>query len=485
VAYENLLKSRRQVLHRRVGEALRDNVAADAQVEPELLAHHFTQAGLIETAIEWWGKAGQQLLERSALLEGVAQITRALDQIAILPATPALRREQIKLQVALIYPLTHVKGYAAPETKAAAERARLLIEQAEALGEPPEDPLLLFSVLYSFWVAKWPVFNGDALRELAAQILALAEKQGATVALVLGHRLMGTSLTALADFAEARVHFDRAMALYDSAAHRPLATRFGQDAGVTILTQRSLALWSLRYPEAALADASHASKNARALGQAATLLYALNFLPLTHFHCEDYATATALLDEGAVLAEEKGALHWKMNRMLTQSWISALNCKASDAVRILGSGITAWRSTGSTAFLPISLAFLARACVKSGQVGEAWHYVGEAMTLMETTKERWFEAEVHRIAGEIALKSQQPDVAKAQAYFERALAMAREQQAKSWELRAAMSMARLLHDQGKRDEARELLAPVHSWFTEGFDTRDLKEAKALLEELGA
>ena len=154
-AYENLLKSRRQVLHRRVAETLRDKFADTAAAEPELLAHHFTQAGLTEAAIEWWGKAGQRSLERSALVEAVEQFTRALDQIATLPATPALRREQIKLQVALITPLIHIKGYAAPETKAAVERARLLIEQAEALGEPPEDPLLLFSVLYGFWVANY------------------------------------------------------------------------------------------------------------------------------------------------------------------------------------------------------------------------------------------------------------------------------------------------------------------------------------------
>ena len=139
-AYENLLKSRRQVLHRRVGETLRDKFAGTVNTEPELLAHHFTQAGMTETAIEWWGKAGQRSLERSALVEAIAQLTRALDQIATLPATPALRRERIKIQVALINPLMHVKGYGAPEIKAAVERARLLIEQAETLGEPPEDP---------------------------------------------------------------------------------------------------------------------------------------------------------------------------------------------------------------------------------------------------------------------------------------------------------------------------------------------------------
>ena len=183
-AYENLLKSRRQTLHRRIAETLRDHVAAIAATEPELLAHHFTQAGLTEAAIEWWGKAGQRSLERSALVEAIEQFTRALDQIAAVPATPTLRREQIKLQVALITPLIHVKGHAAADTKAAVEQARLLIEHAEALGERPEDPLLLFSVLYGFWVANFVASNCDVERELAAQFLALARKQGAIVPLM-------------------------------------------------------------------------------------------------------------------------------------------------------------------------------------------------------------------------------------------------------------------------------------------------------------
>ena len=199
-----------------------------------------------------------------------------------LPATPALRREQIKLQVALINALMHIKGYAAPETKAAAERARLLIEQAEALGEPPEDPLLLFSVLYGFWVANYVAFNGDVVRELAAQFLALAEKHGTTAPLMIGHRLMGMSLVDTGDIAEGRAHFDQAIALYDPAEHRPLATRFGQDVRVAILSYRSLALWALGYPEAALADSERALKDAREIGQAATLMYALVHSSLTH-----------------------------------------------------------------------------------------------------------------------------------------------------------------------------------------------------------
>jgi class 3 adenylate cyclase len=192
-AYGTLLREPRRALHARIAEALEDQFAEIAQNQPELLARHCTEAGQIEKAAELWGKAGQRSLARSALLEAAAQLNRALIQISSLPSTPTLRREQIKLQVLLVTPLVHVKGYAAPETKAAVEKARLLIEQAEALGEHPEDPLLLFSVLYGFWVANYVAFKGDVVRELAAQFLALAEKQAVTVPLMIGHRLMATS----------------------------------------------------------------------------------------------------------------------------------------------------------------------------------------------------------------------------------------------------------------------------------------------------
>ena len=257
-AYGTLLREPRRALHARIAETLESQFAEIAESQPELLARHYTEAGQIEEAAGLWGKAGQRSLERSALVEAAAQLTRALDQIATLPATPSRRREQIKLQVALITPLLHVKGYAAPETRAAVEQARLLIDQAEALGEAPEDPLLLFSVLFGSWLAALNAFDGDAVGKLATQFLSLAEKQRATIPLVVGHRLMGISLAWTGDIAKGRAHYDQGIVLYDPAVHRPLATRFGQDAGVSILCHRSMALWLLGYPDAALADAKQA-----------------------------------------------------------------------------------------------------------------------------------------------------------------------------------------------------------------------------------
>jgi predicted ATPase len=482
-AYGTLLREQRRGLHARIVETIESQFAEIAESQPELLARHCTEAGLIEKASGLWGKAGQRSLERSALVEAAAQLTRALDQIATLPATTALRREEIKLQVALITPLMHVKGYGAPETKAAAQRARLLIEQAEALGEPPEDPLLLFSVLYGFWTANYVAFNGDAMLALAAQFLALAEQQGATVPLLVGHRLMGNSLLLTGAFAESRAHYDRAIALYDPAEHRRQATHFGQDVGVTSLTYRSLALWLLGYPEAALADTDNALKTARGMGQATALLFALGHVPFTHMHCGNYAAANAQVAELIAVAEEKGALFWKAFGMLHQGGLFALTGKATDAVHMITAGLAIWQSTGTIMWIPLYLSTLTRAYAELGQFAEAWRCVRQALTAVETTKERWYEADVHRTAGEIALMSPAPDETKAEAFFERALSVARAQQAKSWELRAATSLARLWRDQGKRDPARDLLAPVYGWFTEGFDSLDLKEAKALLDAL--
>jgi class 3 adenylate cyclase/predicted ATPase len=484
-AYENLLKTRRQALHRRVGETLRDQFGDNTTVEPELLAYHFGQAGLPEQAIEWWGKAGQRSLERSALAEAAEQFTRALDQIAALPATPALRRDQIRLQVALINPLMHVKGYAAPETKAAEERARLLIEQSEALGEAPEDPLLLFSVLYGFWVANQVAFNAELMHKLAVQFLSLAQAHEKGIfPLLSGHRLMGTSLMFTGELAAGREHFDGVVALYDPAEHRPQAMRFGQDVRVAALSYRSWALWMLGHPTAALADVEQAANDAREIGQAATMMYVRHVTLVTLLHCGQYAAATPFIEELVALAEEKDAAYWRADGLLMGGCLLALTGQYADAVPKISAGIEAYRSTGATMWLPWYLSHLAIAHAGLGQLDDAWRCIDDAVRAVETSGERWCAPEVDRIAGEIALKLPRAEAAaKAETYFQRALDVARAQQARSWELRAAMSLARLWRDQGKRREARDLLAPVHAWFTEGFDTHDLREAKSLLATL--
>jgi class 3 adenylate cyclase/predicted ATPase len=395
-AYENLLKSRRQALHRRTAEVLRDQFAETAAAEPALLAHHFTQAALTEAAIEWWRTAGQRSLARAALVEGVEHLKRALDQIATLPATSDLRREEIKLEVAF------------------------------------------------------------------ANAMALS-----------GNPVSG------------KEHYDRALAIYDPAEHRPVTTRSGRDVGIGALSSRSNCLWWLGYPAAARDDGELAVKNARETGHATTLMFALHTAGSNHLYCRDYAAANAPLDELIGLADERGAPYWTALGTAVRGALFAVSGNASDAVLAITSGITSLRSTGATLYEPWHLSNLARAYAELGQLDDARRCIDDAIDKVERSKEKWCEAEVHRIAGEIALKSLAPDTEKAEKCFDHALAVARQQQTKSWELRAAMSMARLWRDQGKPQQAHELLAPVYSWFTEGFDTLDLKEAKALLDELAS
>jgi class 3 adenylate cyclase/predicted ATPase len=483
VAYSTMLREPRRVLHARIAEILESQFAEIAESQPELLARHYTTAGLIEKSARLWGKAGRRSQERSALVEAAEQLSQALAQIASLPSTPDLRREQIILQVALLNTLMHVKGYGAPETKAAVVQVKALIERAEALGEPPDDPSLLLSALFGQWIVNFISFNGDVARELAARFLAFGRKEGSAVPLMIGHRTMGSTLEFLGDFVGAKVHYDEALALYRAAEHRRLMTRFGQDLRVTCLAFRSMLMWLLGYPEAALQGADCALLEARRTEHAATLMFTLNFPIMINTYCGNYDAANEPLKELAMLAEEKRAPFRMAEGVLRQGYILTLKGEATKAVEMVTSGIELWRSAGSTIFTPEHEFMLATAHANSGQFDDAWRCIGKAMTAMQATKERWCEAEAHRVAGEIALKSPQRDVVKAQAYFEHSLSIARAQQARAWELRAAMSLARLLSDQGKRQSAHDLLAPVYDWFTEGFDTSDLRKAKALLGEL--
>ena len=394
-AYGTLLREPRRAMHARIAEALESQFAEIADNQPELLARHCTGAELIEKAAALWGKAGTRSLARAALLEGADQLKRALDQIATSPATPALRREEIKLHIAF-----------------------------------------------------------------------------------------GNALTLMGDFLDGKEHFDRALAIYDPAEHRPLTTRTGRDVGVTLLSVHSGCLWQVGYPTASRNEGERAVNEAREIGHAATLMFALFWAGWHHMLYGHYAEAQSLLDELAALTDEKDvSLFWKATETVFRGVLFALTGKASDAVRAITSGMTSLRSTGAALYEPWHLSHLAMAYTELGQPDDARRCIDDAINKVERSKEKWCETEVHRIAGAIALKSVAPDTAKAEKHFERALRVAHEQQQKSYELRAAISLARLWRDQGKTQQARELLAPVYGWFTEGFDTLDLKEAKSLLDAL--
>ena len=484
-AYGTLLREPRRALHARIAETLESQFAEITEGRPEILARHCTEAGLVEKAAGLWGKAGQQSVARSALIEGVAQLGKALGQIATLPTTPLLRREEIKLQVALASALFHVKGYTSPETIAAFERADALIEQADALGEHPEgeDALLRFSVMYGQWTGNFSAGNFARAAEHAKQCLALAEKQTRSAPLLVANRLMGGTLLISGQFQAARLHLDRAITLYAPEEHRSLATRFGQDIGVATLVYRSLVLCHLGYPERARVDVDEAVKGARDLGQAGTLVYAVGVGTLSEIHCGRFRLAEARVEELFALSEKYGLPFWRGFGELLRGCIFVATDRGDQATQLIGSGLSVLAATRMTLFSPFGLTCLARAHAACGRVAEAQNALSKALDAVSNTNERWDEAEIHRTAGELAASRPHADPEMTESHFQQSLAIARRQEAKSFELRAAASFARLWRDKGRQDEARELLAPIFGWFTEGFDMPDLIEAKALLEEL--
>jgi class 3 adenylate cyclase/predicted ATPase len=485
-AYGTLLREPRRRLHARIAETLETQFGEITDSQPELLARHCAEAGLTEKAASLWGKAGQRSIKRSALVEAITQLTEALDQLASLQGSTAIRREQIKLQVALASTLYHVKGVSSPDAVRAYDHAIAMMDEVERLGEKPEDPLAYFAAGYGFWVSTHVAADHSTASLRADQFMARAQKQNDTTPFLIGYRIKGISLTMLGQVEAARDELTRAINGYRPEIHRPLAARFAVDFGISALLYRGLAVWLLGYPEAALKDANEGLKGARELGQAGPLMHSLYHSALPPMLCRELPSVEERARELAALAHEKSASFWSAEAELIRGWVLYVTGQASKAKGVLTAVLQERRnSMGANLWNPWYFAIIAHGAAISGDFAEAQRQIASAYTSLEKTNERWAEAEIRRLAGEIHCLSQPHELENAEDEFARSLAIARQQKAKSWELRAAMSLARLWRDQGKVSEARELLAPVYGWFTEGFDTCDLKEAKALLAQLGA
>jgi predicted ATPase len=472
-AYENLLKSRRQVLHRRVAEGLLDNVTAPA--EPELLAHHFTQAGLTEAAIEWWGKAGQRSLERSALVEAVAQLRKGLALVANLPEGVTRMQHELNLQIAVGKAMFATKGYSAPEAGEAFNRARSLCEN---LNRPPQ----LVSVLHGQWVRV--LLTGDLAlaRSRAEELLALGMERNDPVWTIMGCRISGVTCCWLGEWIAARDYLERGLLLYDPAHHSSYAELTMDDTHVMLLTYHAWTLLCLGYLDQARAKREAAIAEARGLSRAFTLAHALS--RATHAEAIVVGPSGAALhaDELVSLTERQGIGYFLAEAMMFQGWCLAMLGQGEKGVTQLKHGLPAYRAQGLL-HAPMFLTLLADAYREVQQPQNGLRQLEEAIGVTDRTQGRYYDAEMHRVRGELFLSMHNDGAAEAS--FRMAINVAQHQSAKTWELRAAMSLARLWRDQGKVQQARELLAPVYGWFTEGFDTRDLKEAKALLEELAA
>ena len=477
-AYESLLKSKRQQLHARIAQVLEEHFPDMAETEPELLAQHCTEAGLSKRAVDYWYKAGQFAIRRSATAEAVAQLTKGLAALEGLSDGPERRRREVGLQLALGPALIAAKGFAAPQTGRAYARACELCREA---GDTSD----LFPALYGQSAVHWQRAELAAAHEVARELLRLAEEQGDAAAEVVGHRLVGSFLFQLGRLTESRAHLEAGVALYDPVRDRSSRFVYAIDSGVVCLLWLAQTLLALGYPEQARVRQSEALASARELAHPNTTVQALfcdwTLHQLLHDRQEAQEQAEALI----ALATEQGFPLWLTAGVVVRGWALAVGGRAEDGIAVIRRGLADYRATGAELFSPYFLALLADAHGRAGQAAAGLRLLADALDRVARGGPRWIEPELHRLKGELLLALPEADTTEAEACFRRAIAIAREHSARMLELRTATSLARLWRDNGRTGEARELLAPVYDWFTEGFDTPDLKEAGALLNELAS
>jgi predicted ATPase len=483
-AYQSLLRSRRQQYHSHIAQVLEEQFPEIAEAQPELLAHHYTEAGLSAQAIPHWQRAGRRAIQRSANIEAISHLTNGLELLKTLPQNRERAEQELDLQTTLGPALMATRGYAAPEVEVAYSRARDLCRQ---IGETPKH----FPVLWGLWLFYFVRAELHTARELGQQLLTLAQSLQELAFLLEAHRALGTTLLFLGELGDAQEHLEQAIGLYDPQQHRSLTFLYGQDPKVTCLCYAAWILWLLGYPDRALTRSHEGLTLAQELGHPFSLVFALNWTAIVHrFRREEQETqrrAEAVL----ALSREHGFAQRLATGTILQGWVLAQQHSrltqgpegCEEAVAQMSQGLAAFRATGAEVGGPQYLTLLAEALAKKGEAEAALHVLAEALAAMRKSGERWWEAELYRLKGEMMLEHHGEHHMEAEACFWQAVDTARRQQAKSLELRAAMSLSRLWQQEGKQAEARELLAPIYGWFTEGFDTADLREAKALLDEL--
>ena len=473
-AHGSLLRSSRQQLHAQIAEALETHSPELMDTQPELFAQHYAEAGLVEKSVAYWGKAGQRSAARSAMAEAAAQFHKGLDQLALLPDTPERQRQELEFWSALGAVLQAVKGFAAPETGQAYARARELWEQ---LGSPSE----FLQIPYGQSVNHMVRGEFDLAQRLDEDLLRLSRERNDAAGLVLGHYCSGRNLMFAGRFASSRSHLEAGLALYDPISHHSLVYQAGIHPHVNSQAILGIVLFCLGYPDQALARSSAAIAEARGLAHPPSVAVSLTFGARLLSLVGDNAALGERTDQLFSVAIEQGFPFWRAEGTIFRGWVKVKNGDVAEGISLLRSGMAAYRATGAEVWTPYRIALHARACEIAGQIEEGLTLLDDALQIVERTGERWFSAELNRHKGQLLLRQGQPEAAEE--LYRKALSIAEEQEAKLWELRAAASLARLCRDQGRAAEARDLLAPVYGWFTEGFDTPDLKEAKALLDEL--
>jgi len=475
-AYQSLLKSTRQHYHQRIVLVLEAQFPETVAAESELLAHHCTEAGLSEQAISYWHKAGQSAVQRSAHVEALTHLRQGLALLQTLPKTPQRTQREVDLLIGIGASLIATQGFSAPEVEQTYTYARQLCQSLENAHQ-------LFTVLRGLWNYYCVRAEHQTVHALSEQLLTLAQQLQDSAMLVAAHRALGTTLYNLGTAADAHTHFTQGITLYDPQQHRPYAFLYGEDAGVVCHSFAARALWSLGYPDQMLVRSQEAVMLAQQIVHPFSLGFALVLAAVFHQLRREVRAVQECAEAAFSLAVEQGFPHWMAQGSILRGWTLAHQGQVQAGIEQMHQDLIAFRATGAEINQSYYLALLAEAYGIMGQPETGLTMLTEALTVVDNTGERWYEAELYRLKGALLLQQSLDNQVEAESCFHHALDIARTQQAKSFELRAATSLARLWQQQGKRQEAHDLLAPIYGWFTEGFDTADLKDAKALLDSL--
>jgi predicted ATPase/DNA-binding XRE family transcriptional regulator len=477
--YNNLDPVERSYLHEAVGQILE----AWHQDQPEemaaiavQLAYHFQAAGLIAKASDYLYQAGHQTVRLSASQEAIAHFTTALALLATLPQTPERDQQELRLQLELGAQLATTSGYAAPEVEAAFARAR---ELAQYMEKTPE----LFPALFGLWRFYLTGAKHQTGRELAEQCLALAEYLQEPALLLQAYHALSFSLCCLGELVPARHYLEQGIALYNPEQYHALAFSYGTDPGVHSLSLLTFQLWLLGYSDQALAKSNQALTLARELAHPMSQAVSLTYAAWLYQFRQESAAVHALTEAAIALCTKHGIMLYLMVATILRGWALAENEQAEEGITQIRQGLTGFLATGAYIFRPYFLILLAEAYEKRGQAVEGLMALEEALAMADRGEERLYEAWVYQLKGELLLQAETQAEAKAETCFHQAIAIAQQQGAKLLELRATMSLASLWQKQGRVAEAQQRLTEIYQWFTEGFDTMDLQQARLLLEEL--
>jgi class 3 adenylate cyclase/predicted ATPase len=476
VTYNSILIERRKLLHERTGQVIEDLFADKLDDHLGELARHYSHSNNLEKAVDYLDRAGQQALQRSAYAEAASRFIAAIELLQTLPDSSERIQQELLIQQALGSALIPAKGWGAREVERAYTRAR---ELCERLGHPPE----LFPVLCGLWSMHLLRAECRAAHELAEQLLRRAQSARDPTMSMLAPYTLGETSMYMGDLLLAKEHLATAISLYDPQLHRPLALVLGTDVKVDCLLHACWALWTLGYPDHALERGNEALALAQVGPDPHMLAFAESFVGFLHQFRGEASAAQERAERAIELSGEHGFSFFLAMATILRGWALATRGHNKDGVAEINEGLDAIRTTGAELPQPFGLCLLAEACGEIGRIDDALGAVTEALGAAEQHEEHVWEAETHRLRGELLLKQEGCNLAEAENCFRHAIEVAQKQSAKSLELRATMSLARLLAKQDRRGKARTILGEIYGWFTEGFDTADLKQTKALLEEL--